>query len=249
MSFHGKLGTHRMNISTDMRSSLVNLRDVGGQRTDDGGVVAHGVLYRSEAPQAGDAEPTDITPWPARTVVDLRSAGEIHQPHPLGAQGARVHNLVLNPALAPGARNHAAATAGGLGSLYVHLLTEASARIARIAEIVAEADGPVLVHCAAGKDRTGIVVAILLRVVGVSRADVLADYLRTNDRLPELLARLDSAGVVMPHDRSLLQVSPNALNAVLDEVDGTPGGAEGWLRAAGADAATVALLRERLTGK
>ncbi|HEX7662759.1 MAG TPA: tyrosine-protein phosphatase [Pseudonocardiaceae bacterium] len=235
-----------MVLATDPRSSLVNFRDVGGLPTDDGRLVPHGVLYRSEAPQEGDAAPEGIAPWPVSTVIDLRSEAELFQPHPFRTAGSRVHHMPLDPALAPDAVARIEAADDGLVPLYRHLLKVTAEQIAEIATIVANCDGPVLIHCAAGKDRTGMVVGILLRAVDVSRAAILTDYLRTNDRLPDLLVRLRRAGLTLPPESALLGVSADAITAVLDEVDSERGGAAAWLRSAGTDAQTIDRLRARL---
>ena len=103
-----------------------------------------------------------------------------------------------------------------------------------------------LVHCTAGKDRTGIVVAALLRAVGVTRADVLADYLRTEANLTRLWAELHAAGVPDPHNPALIGVQAGALEAVLDEWDGHPDGVRGWLSTHGVPAEHLDLLDGRL---
>jgi protein-tyrosine phosphatase len=230
-----------------------NLRDVRGLRTDDGRIVRRGVLYRSELPTAASAGgmdnpagPTiaDVAIWPPATVLDLRSPPEYLGRHPLAAV-AVVHSIPLGASLAP-AMAAAQTDELDLSAAYRHLVHDAAGRIADIAGLVATAPGPVLVHCTAGKDRTGIVVAVLLRAIGVRRADVLADYLRTEPNLPRLWAALRAAGVPEPHNRALLGVQAGALEAVLEDVEGTPGGAGGWLAAHGVGAQRLELLRERL---
>ncbi len=220
-----------------------NLRDLRGLRTDDGRIVRRGVLYRSEALRSRDIGADDVAIWPPTTVIDLRAAAEYFAPHPLDVEGTVVHSIPLGTSLAP-------ALAGpdrpGFAVAYRHLAKDASEEIARIVGIVARADGPVLVHCTAGKDRTGIVVAVLLRAVGVRRDDVLADYLRTEANLPRLWAALNAAGVPSPRNAALLGVQADALEGVLDEIDATEGGAAGWLVEHGADPADIAQLATRL---
>lgn len=221
-----------------------NLRDVRGLRTDDGRIVRRGVLYRSEMPHSSRDAGTDVAIWPPATVVDLRSPLEHSEPHPL-AEVAAVHSIPLGASLAPALAAEQTVDPD-LRWAYHHLMRDAAGEIARIVALVASAPAPVLVHCAAGKDRTGIVVAVLLRAVGVQRAEVVADYLRTEPNLPRLWAGLRRAGVPSPRNRALLGVQGDAIEAVLDEVEGAPGGVAGWLGAHGAGSDDVRLLAERL---
>jgi protein-tyrosine phosphatase len=225
-----------------------NLRDVRGLRTDDGRLVRRGVLYRGEVPLSAGSGGTDVPIWPPATVIDLRCPAEIAPrlgPHPLATAGARVHSVPLGAGLAPALATEQTGE-DDLRRAYRHLLRDAAAEIARVVEIVAGSDGPVLVHCTAGKDRTGIVVAVLLRAVGVRRRDVLADYLRTADNLDRLWAALRAAGIGEPVNRALMGVQATALEAVLDDLDAAPGGVAGWLAAHGVGEAGLRLLSERL---
>ncbi|WP_433502177.1 tyrosine-protein phosphatase [Pseudonocardia halophobica] len=221
-----------------------NLRDVGGLPTADGRHVRAGEYLRSDAPQPGDL--TTVVPG---TVVDLRSTAETRGlAHPLTGV-ADVHAVPLGAALAPDVVAATPADERDLAWVYRLLVTEASAELARIVRIVARSRGPVLVHCAAGKDRTGIVTAVVLGVVGVSREHVVADYLRTNENLDRLWARLEAAGAPLPADvRGLLGVDRAALEAVLDEMEAHPSGLRGHLLAHGTDPDDLDLLTRRLVG-
>ncbi len=203
------------------------------------------MLYRSEVPRSRRADGTDVAVWPPTTVIDLRSPAEHSGPHALAHPGTTVYSVPMGASLAPALA--AGSTADNdLAWAYRHLVRDAADQIARIVELVASASGPVLVHCTAGKDRTGIVVAVLLRAVGVRRDDVLTDYLRTEANLPRLWAALHAAGVPEPRNRALLGVQGAALEAVLDEVDGAPGGVVGWLAAHGVTADHIERLSTRL---
>jgi protein-tyrosine phosphatase len=233
-----------------------NLRDLRGLRTADGRIVRRGVLYRSEVPLGG-ATGVDVAVWPPADVVDLRTPAEyrVHPagassggpdavPHPLDLPGTTVHRFPMGADLAPALADRS----GGhdLGAAYRILVRDAAGAIAGISALVADSAGPVLVHCTAGKDRTGIVVAVLLRAVGVRRADVVTDYLRTEANLPRLWAALQGAGIRAPRNRALMGVQLDALESVLDELDAVPGGAAGWLAAHGVAAGTLARLTDRL---
>ncbi|MHA6795022.1 tyrosine-protein phosphatase [Pseudonocardia bannensis] len=225
-----------------------NLRDVRGLRTDDGRIVRRGVLYRSDAPQPHDAVPADVPVWPPATVIDLRSALEIGGAvHPLDADGTAVHHIGLGAGLVPEVVAAVPREQRDLTWAYRQLMGDATAEIAGIVRLIATAPGPALVHCAAGKDRTGLVIAVLLRTVGVRRAEVRADYLRTNDNLDRLWARLEAAGAPMPADEdALLGVEAAALDSVLDDLEGHPGGLTGWLVRHGTDPDDLRRLGERL---
>ncbi|MCF7549701.1 tyrosine-protein phosphatase [Pseudonocardia sp. WMMC193] len=224
-----------------------NLRDVGGLTTADGRTLRRGVLLRSDAPQPGDVSP--VTPG---SVIDLRSPRETEgRAHPLTGR-AEIHVVALGASLAPDVIAATPAAERDLGWAYRLLVADAAAEIARIVEIVATAPAPMLVHCAAGKDRTGIVIATVLRLVGVPRAQVLADYAATNANLEPLFARLRASGAHLPgvddDAEALLGVDPAALEAVLDDLESHPGGLRGYLVANGADPAHLDAITARLLG-
>lgn len=228
-----------------------NLRDVGGPVTGEGLRVRTGVLYRGDAPQPGDPRTAREVgldagvPWPPATVIDLRSASEAGPSHPL-SDVAQVHQIPLGASLAPDRVAATPAADRDITWAYRLLVEEAGPRLARIVGLVAQAPGPVFVHCAAGKDRTGIVIGTVLSVLGVPREQIVADYLRTNDNLDALWARLRAAGTPEPDHDSLLGVEAAALEVVLDELADRPGGVHGRLLDAGTDPSHLHLLTERL---
>jgi hypothetical protein len=227
---------------------LVNLRDLGGLLLDSGGRTRHEVLLRSAAPLPGDTAPTSTT-WPPKSVVDLRNSSELGgRDHPLATPGTAVYAcpFLAGPARAPGTAEWSGRT--DLASAYVRFLREGSAKLAAVTELLARCDAPVLIHCTAGKDRTGIVVAVLMRAVGVSRAAVIEDYRATEAALPAIIARIPpelTARLDPTVAQRLMGVPERAITAVLDEIDDAPGGAQGWLRAAGAGAYALDAWRHR----
>ncbi len=221
---------------------LVNFRDVGGLPAA-GGRVARGVLYRSDAPYRGDLPPLGAPVWPPAVVVDVRSAGETNNGYAWPAS-TTVRSLPLLAEAAP------ALQTGSLEALYQHILQAAPRSLAEIAELVAFADGPVLVHCSAGKDRTGVTVALLLRAAGVDREAILQDYATTEPNVPRVLDRLQALGYDIPIHRALppqlLLTPPDAMTALLDTLDACDGGAAGWLLSQGMSPAGLEALRTRL---
>ena len=227
---------------------LPNLRDLGGLSASDGRRTRPGVLYRSALPAPGDVRPTAVAEWPVRTVVDLRSPREFAaRAHPLQSDGTAVHLISLltdTEVTAPsqGAR---------LADIYQGILINAGEQLADVLRVAATAPGPVLLHCAAGKDRTGIAVALLLRIAGVEPGDIIADYVLTNEHMPAVLARITrfapELGRAHPHDRDLRGAVPDAIEGVLSHWDTHPGGVHTWVRSHGATDETIRLWSARFT--
>lgn len=228
-------------------SGMVNFRDLGGLAAGGGARTGHGVLYRGDAPRHEDTPPPGLADWPPVLVIDLREADEPGGGHPLAGPGT---DVVQVPLLASQHIGDWRALSS-LDELYLGSLSRASERIGEVLDLVTGAAGPTLVHCAAGKDRTGVLVAVLLRAAGVSRDAVLEDYLRTEQNVPALLEQLAWDLPLLDEDERLRAqriagTSASALRAVLDELDAAPGGVPGWLRARGVSATAIQAWRRRL---
>lgn len=121
---------------------------------------------------------------------------------------------------------------------------------------LAEADGPVLIHCAAGKDRTGLLAALTHKVMGVSDEDVMADYLLTNEvRRTEDWVERFSAILEREYGRrpdreavaAFLRVHPDWLEAAFRAIERSAGGLDGYLRRLGVDVALRGRIEARLS--
>lgn len=239
------------------RAGLANARDVGGLPLIDGGRVKSGVLFRSDGPLAGEPDP-DLTPWPPTTVIDLREAAEMSSDHPLTRDGVVVHSVPLLAAAATvhQAESFAMPESADLVALYSAMVDNGGAMIAEVARLVAASDGPNLIHCAVGKDRTGVAIAIILSASGVARADIVTDYELTGPNMPAVLDRYRARSIARsenaePFDfaqlpAGLLDTNTAAIDAVLDAVEGHHRGAAGWLLAHGLTEDELRALRERL---
>lgn len=226
---------------------MVNVRDVGGLPVGTDGRTCHGVLYRSDAPRHDDIPPSGLAGWPPALVLDLREPDEPIEGHPLVGPNT---DVVQMPLLA-GPHVGDWRMIPSLEDLYLGSLSRAGERVAEALALLTGTAGPALVHCAAGKDRTGVLVAVLLRTAGVSRQAVLEDYLRTEQNVPALLERLAwDISLLEEEDRLRAQhlagTSESALLAVLDELDAAPGGVPGWLQARDVPAATIDAWTRRL---
>ena len=115
---------------------------------------------------------------------------------------------------------------------------------------IARAEGAVLVHCAAGKDRTGVVVALALDAAGVDRDTIVGDYLASRERIDAIIARLLSSSTYRAelegHDAQQLAPVPGTMERLLELVDERFGGSVAWLSAHGLGDRDLKRLRRRL---
>lgn len=231
-------------ISVD-HDRLVNLRDVGGLRLGGGGLTRRDVLYRGDAPYPGDAAPDCVEVWPPATVIDLRSRTERERVGYVWSARTAIHRIALHDEAAP-----TAAWPSTLQDLYGRMLEAAGPRVAGATAMVARARGPIFVHCAAGKDRTGLVVAVLLLAAGVEPDAVVSDYTSTSDNMAALRGRWKAKGVGRAGGRTVpdgfLLTPVEAISVVVDTLTNWTGGAEGWLTDHGADPEDVRAWRLRI---
>jgi hypothetical protein len=133
---------------------------------------------------------------------------------------------------------------------YLSYMTARPDSIVASVRTIAHAHGAVLVHCAAGKDRTGMVVALALDAAGVERQTIVADYLATAQRIEAIMARLVSSPTYRPelegHDPQRHAPVPGAIERVFELTDEAFGGSAAWLSAQGLSDAELGLLRRRV---
>ena len=244
----------------------VNARDLGGRSVAGGGRIRPGRLLRSD-------NPVDLTDRDVRhlvddlgldTVVDLRTGFEVRgEGHGPLADEARVavHHLSLFPEAGPGEaadtadvlpwqdpeRERARASAR---RTYLRYLDERPDSILAALRLLAHSDGATLVHCAAGKDRTGVVVALALAFLGVPREEIVADYVASADRIEAIMARL-ATSPTYADDPFVVDIDgqrPRAatIEGFLDQLEQEDGGATDWLGKHGWTDADAAALRTRL---
>ncbi|ASF11905.1 putative protein-tyrosine-phosphatase [Nocardia brasiliensis NBRC 14402] len=234
-------------------SGTFNFRDLGGLRTVDGAKVRPGVLLRSAQltglDEVGLATLRDLR---VSDVHDLRGEREIdHIGHDRVPEDVRVTVTPFDSRMAEAPPHHATPDSAFRHMLEVYrmfpALPEAHAAITAIAESIVRGDGAVLVHCAAGKDRTGWAVATLLRAVGVTEADVQADYRLSNGAIPALRAMMTTkllAGEELSVD--LLGVRDEYLNIATNSMHELHGDVDTYLTTAGITPELRTRLRDRM---
>ncbi len=231
-----------------------NFRDLGGLPTRDGATTRGGVLYRSDA--LHHLEPAGVQrlgELGVRTIVDLRSSAELEHTGrgplertdiafvhaPLSHSQNGVH--VLPPSLVD----------GDLGAHYVASLGDRTETLAQVIALLATAEHlPAVFHCTAGKDRTGMVAALVLSLVGVADDVIVEDYALTDDRMVFVMEAIRaSGGVTQPPPEvaaSVARAEASSMERFLRGLADGYGSADGWARTAGLDDDTLASLRAAL---
>jgi hypothetical protein len=183
-----------------------------------------------------------------RTVIDLRRSDEFERDRPAVWTWADVERIHL-PMAGPD-RVMALSTAESLAGVYAGFLLRGGPTIVAAARLVLDAARrPVLFHCAAGKDRTGVLAAILLDAVGVPAASIADDYALTGGRMDRVRARLTRLGYYrhMPDVQDhWFSADADTMLAFLVTLHREHGGAASWLRAQGLTGPELAALRDAL---
>ncbi|MCE4026566.1 tyrosine-protein phosphatase [Microbacterium sp. Au-Mic1] len=211
-----------------------------------------GVLFRGDAPaHLGDEGRDALVSLGIARLIDLRSDEEAAEaPDDVADTGIAVHRVSI---MAGSVRDAMAQLAGGavpdLRSLYAMMLRDGGSAFGRALTLIAEG-GATVVHCTAGKDRTGLAIALALLAVGVDLETVVADYARTEENLAgawveRMAARVARYGVALDGDlRELVASSPApALRGAVQEVVLVNGSADAYLDGIGVDADVRARLR------
>ena len=230
---------------------LHNFRDLGGYPSRSGGTVATGLLYRSDslAKLAGD-DLVRFTALGIRTVIDLRYPFEIAARGRVPElEGLAFHNISiehqpyyqpsLDPSIDPGPF---------FAGKYAELAVDGVAELREVLALIASTDSPLAFHCATGKDRTGIVAALVLSLLDVSREDVIHDYALTASATPKFIADWHADPANPPLRWPGYGTAPAAaMSLFLDWLDATYGSVRSYvLDGIGLPTASLDRLRGRL---
>lgn len=228
-----------------------NFRDIGGYRTRSGRTVKWGQVFRAGVlSYVTDEDHRVLQPFGIRAICDLRRADE-RTKEPTRWPDATARALFFeDEPNTPTLRSYAAqrpATAEGMFdamlALYRCLPQRMSGRIRGLLACIIEGNVPIIVHCAAGKDRTGFAIAALLAILEVPRETIIEDYLLTNEvgdfeafirsreRTELGLADANHPLLAMPEElrRVLLRADPAFLTAAFDHIDRELGGFDRYI--------------------
>jgi protein-tyrosine phosphatase len=232
-------------------SGIVNFRDLGGHATPDG-PVRHGRVFRSDSLAHVNADDLEhlVEERGVRTVVDLRGATEVdaYPNHPMRDAGATIHHV---PLIDPAKREQSGFEweTMTLVDLYRFILMSAGPQFVEVMQIIAEpANHPLVFHCAAGKDRAGLIAATVLGLLQVDDEEIVADYAQTSAALDELRARAhkraEGSGRA-PADR-FMTADAETMREALAWLRAEHGGFEPYMLSHGFTAGEVELMRASL---
>jgi protein-tyrosine phosphatase len=237
---------------------LLNVRDLGGHPTEDGGETRFGEIVRADTVRRlSDEGWQALLDYGIRTIVDLRTDEERQADPPAELPVTVVHvpfveedETAFKEVEEAGSKapDYATATRDVYLVFLEHFRTNVAAAISAIADAP---EGGVVVHCMGGKDRTGLTTAFLLRMSGVSIEDIAADYALSEERLrPRHDAWLAEAETEAERERlrRIAATPAQSMVGVLEELERRYGSVEGYLCAGGAPEDIGERVRARLRG-
>ena len=245
----------------------VNVRDLGGLPTDDGGETVAGRLLRADNLQ--ELSRSDVRrlvrDLGLTTIVDLRSSAELasegpapldavagvrHAHHPVVPELGAATDVVAEALLLKKMQDRSRFPSDPTCGHYLGYLEDRPDQVVGAVRSIVRDGGAALVHCAAGKDRTGVVVALALTAAGVRPQAVVADYAATGERTEAILSRLRRSPTYARDIDSLPvdahRARPETMAAFLDQMKSRYGGVARWLTDHGLSTGELDLLRAKL---
>ena len=220
-------------IHPDRRLSFegaFNFRDLGGYATADGRMVKWRTLFRADAVhRLPDAELDQLAVIGLKTVIDLRTGSEVEHGH-LHDPERGIQHVHLD-------ENADARVV--LSDLYVHMLDIGAPALSQAFRTLANADNlPAVFHCAAGKDRTGVLAAMVLSTIGVADHVIVADYAISGANMAELVERLkrdrpEALTAMNEQPSAYMAAPPEAMKRLLAHVNAEYGSMTGYVNSIG----------------
>lgn len=234
-----------------MLPSLYNARDLGGLETSFGKRTAFHRFVRSDEPsQLSVADLDFLLSYPIKTVIDLRSKEEIdRRRNPFSSNTDilfRNISLFESDPEEKGDPTVEIALRNTLGELYIYLLQNRKNQMAEVFRQILDApEGAIFFHCTHGKDRTGIIAALLLSLVEVSREDIISNYSVTYGFIREIVD--PKIAMMPPAARHILKSDAENMEVFLDYLDSNYQGQSAvYLRSIGFSESEISSLRSRL---
>lgn len=234
----------------------LNFRDLGGLPIVGGGYTAYGQVFRSDALDYLTAADYDILVDALQIgcVIDLRAAVETSGVLPAWTAhlSAELVNLPLSDDWHDWGQLDEEGRKTLLARRYLSYLNSASVNVIAGLELIANNVGscPTVIHCAVGKDRTGVLVAMLLSLLRVERSAVIRDYMETAANMDPIMERLSASDVyrerIEKNPAEVYLANERTMTYFLESLDDNDGGPEGWALDHGLSTATIEVLRSSL---
>jgi protein-tyrosine phosphatase len=234
-----------------------NFRDLGGFPTTDGRFTKWGTLYRSDAlHELTEEDMAVLRKIGLRSVIDLRTATEVdrHGRGPLGAEETEYFHLSVIVEDGGESRGIPAPVDDDLANRYLWYLEIGGEALVRALQVLGDPSSyPLVFHCAAGKDRTGVLAALVLEIIGVEREVIVDDYVLTASRMELILERLfrntSEGKSLYDLPASAFAVEAPTMRDFLERLDERYGGARQWALAAGVSGDRLDALSEILVSE
>lgn len=228
-----------------------NVRHLGGYRTLDGRTTRDTVIRSAGLHRLTPAGLGTLADAGVKAIVDLRSTVERERdvtPDPSSAGIEHVFAPVFEQDHSP--VGNSMEEFPGYFVAYQRMLESGRNAYRRLFETISEADGKVVFHCAAGKDRTGVAAALMLGLAGVERETIVEDYSHSYRLLEPLfhewLPKMAERGIDEMKARKLMASEPDDMQRTLEHIDSLYGGPAAYLESIGLSAATLSAVKSRL---
>ena len=242
--------------------SLLNFRDPGGIAVGGDRRIRKGVLFRSANPdRIGRKDLSRLLDYGIRTIADLRAESEVSPKRKTIDKTERLvlaldfqqrTREMLKPVIR--GRNSREKIADISNDLYLEILDAAGPAFREVLEVLSDNKRlPLLIHCQAGKDRTGIFIALIMKLLGADNEQITAEFLRSNDALlpsfrKHFLIRSILTLGYFPYNNLVFAVTVKRRNieSVLNRIDNHYGGIEGYVKYSGFNPSLISNIREKL---
>lgn len=228
-----------------------NFRDMGGYRNRRGQTVAWGRVYRSDSLHlmTGEDKVQVYQDMGVVTLIDLRNSTETKRDDYSSSLPRNVNYRSISFLDLHGIDpfKEGDDPVARLEEIYLWILANSGHLVTEALNILAEEPNlPAIFHCTAGKDRTGVLAAMILSILDVDQEQIMADFELTNQTLNQLYPRLRSIPGNENRPRASFEAPPKAMAAMLSTLNNTHGGAEKYALAHGVSAANIQKLRSSL---
>ncbi len=232
-------------------SGAVNVRDLGGYAAEAGSTRWRSFFRADNLHRLTEDDQRMLLEAGVHTVIDLRHGNEVEAAPNVFAAHPDVRYLNIPVFRQAPPSSQSVGTMPDLPTVYRYMVDHCQAGFGEALAAVADApEGAVLYHCTAGKDRTGILTALLLRLVGVSTADIVADYALTTEAMlrlrPLLMEQVLKNGGSVEDTERMLSSEPADMETLLNYLDEQYGGVFNYLETLGLTEAQIDRIRTRL---